>query len=52
VFLGSIELDYFDNEPEAMRWASDLRYKGYDAKYIGMKNGKYVVQKNNMGPKK
>jgi hypothetical protein len=51
-YLGSVTWDYFDNEREAKDWEYNLYKKGISSKYIGEKNGKFVVQKSLEDPYK
>jgi hypothetical protein len=48
--LGSVIWDYFDNPNEASDWSRDLQRKGINAKYLGEKNGRFVVQKIEESP--
>lgn len=48
--LGSVIWDYFDNPTEAINWSDDLRRKGINAKCLGEKNGRFVVQKVEESP--
>jgi hypothetical protein len=43
--LGSVTWDYFEYEKEAKDWAYNLDRMGVNAKYLGEKSGRYIVQK-------
>jgi hypothetical protein len=51
-YLGSVTWDYFDNEREARNWDYDLNKKGISSKYLGEKNGRFIVQKSLEDPYK
>jgi hypothetical protein len=48
--LGSVTWDYFDNPEEAQDWTIKLKRMGVDSKYLGEKNGRFVVQKIEESP--
>jgi hypothetical protein len=48
--LGSVIWDYFDNPDEAKDWSESLKRKGINAKYLGEKNGRFIVQKIKESP--
>jgi hypothetical protein len=43
-FLGRMTWDYFSTHEEAYKWHLELKRKGNESKYIGERNGRFVVQ--------